>query len=402
MDYKKLALGVFLSGLSMQALALEPAGVALGSGVALFPKLRLGYEQNTNLYQRINNKVAAGRFNINPSLTLVKDTGQTFIQASYGLDKGLYSQDKKKNDYLDHNLALELETEFNSFNRLDANAAYAITHATHGSGMLAGSGSPSAKVQERYNEANAELGYGLGTQEAFLNARAYLKHYNKKYNDDNAVFDDHNYYKNTLGLNVRLTPGARSGFVGDISYTQIRYFEDKLFGNTHEGANLRMQAGFAWEMSSLVKGEAKIGVSKRTFTYNKYENSKFRPVWLAKVTWQPLESTEISAFTGSENTESNALGSHVQQDKFGANLGHRFSTYFATKVSAEYQKNKTVQAGSANKELKDDSLKLKGALIYSPLKWLDVELYAGHDTYGADTKKDYKVSVYGLILDMAI
>lgn len=403
MDYKTIALGLIVSGMSMQALALEPAGVALGSGVALFPKLRLGYEQNTNLYQRINNEVAAGRFNINPSLTLVRDTGQTFMQASYDLDKGLYSIDKKKNDYLDHHFNAELQTEFNSFNRFDAAVSYALTHDTHGSGILSGTDSPNANEQERYKQANAELGYGLGTQDAFVNVRAYLKHYNKKYDDlDILNIETRSHYKNTAGMSLRLTPGARSGVVGDVSYTQIRYFEDKPFGNKHEGANLRVQAGFAWKMSSITKGEVQIGAAKRTFTYDNFDNSKFRPVWQAKLTWQPQESTELTAFTGSENTETNASGSHVQQSTAGASLAHRFSVYFATKLSVEYQKNHTMQVSGVKKELEDDSLKLKGALIYSPLTWLDVQLYAGHDAYNTDDKKDYALSVYGLVLDMAI
>lgn len=404
-NYIRFLAGFVSIGFTVNSFALEPVGVGLGSGFSLFPKIRLEYNHDSNVYSRRSDIQASSIYRIIPSLNLIKDTGQTYIQLSYELDKGIYSVGDS-NNYLDHSLGFDFDTEFNARNRFDFKASYDMTHDDRGKGLAPGSANPNLYDLETYNELNLEAGYGLGSEVSFVNTRAYAKYYEKKYNDINILtIESQNHYKRSVGLTVRFTPGERLGIVGDAEYTQIRYHENSNFALKREGANTRFQVGVGWEFTSVTSGEAKAGVAKRTFTYTGFDDSPFRPVWEVKITWQPLDSTKLTALSGSENTESAVSGSHIQKSRVELALDHAFSAFFKTNLSGEYVTNKIIQ-GDASRNAKNtevNSLKLKAKLIYSPRRWADIEFGVEHGAYGLDKSSSrYDINIYSLALELVI
>lgn len=399
-------LAFFLSfGFAVNSYGLDPAGIGLGSGFSLFPKIRLEYNHDTNVYSRRSNIESSNIYRVIPSFALVKDTGQTYIQFFYELDKGIYSV-SDRNNYLDNFFSFDFDTEFNARNRFDFKGSYDMTHDDRGKGLIPGSADPSRYDLETYNELNLEAGYGLGSEVSFVNTRAYVKYYDKKYNDLNLpVIESQNHYKRSVGMTVRFTPGKRLGIVGDAEYTQIRYHENSNFALKREGTNTRFQIGLEWEFTSVTSGEAKAGVAKRTFTYTGFDDTPFRPVWEVKIIWEPLESTKLTALSGSENTESAVSGSHIQKNRVELALDHEFSAFFKTNLSGEYVTNKIIQGDSNSKAKSTEvsSLKVKGKLIYSPRRWADIELGVEHGKYGLDEPTSgYDVNIYTLALELAI
>lgn len=401
----KLLAGVLSLGFTINSYALEPVGVGLGSGFSLFPKIRLEYNHDTNVYSRRSDIEASSIYRIIPSFALVKDTGQTYMQFFYELDKGIYSV-SDRNNYLDNFFSFDFDTEFNARNRFDFKASYDMKHDDRGKGLASGSTNPNLYDLETYNELNLEAGYGLGSEVSFVNTRVYAKYYDKKYNDLNLpIIESQNHYKHSVGMTVRFTPGKRLGVIGDAEYTQIRYHEDSNFALKREGANTRFQVGLEWEFTSVTSGEAKAGVAKRTFSYDGFDDSPFRPVWEVKIVWEPLESTKLTALSGSENKESAVSGSHVQKNRVELALDHAFSAFFKTNLSGEYVTNKIIQ-GDPNSNAKNtevNSMKLKAKLIYSPRRWADIELGVEHGSYGLDEpSKGYDDNIYTLALELAI
>lgn len=403
-NQKRFLLGLLFVGVSHNLVALEPVGVNLGSGFAFFPSLRLEYENNSNIYRRHVDEVSSGIFRARPTFVLVKDTGQTFMQAAYELEKGLYTADSS-NDYLDHFLGLEVDSELNAYHRLDAQASYQMTHDNHGSGLIAGSVLPKVFDLEAYNQFSVEAGYGLGAMESSINSRIYLRHYGKIYKDLNIPnIESRNHYKNLIGTNVRLSPGERLGAAADLEYAQIRYYENMPFGRQREGSNIRLQLGLEWEFSSFTKGEFKLGAAKRTFSQTGFKATKFRPVWEIEIEWEPLEYTKITATTGSENIEAIEIGSHIEKNKVKLELEHEFTALLKAELSGEYTTNERLQsASSREKNLKSDRLEAKLKVVYSPFREGNIELWIGHESFNSNKKNgDYKANSYGLALELGI
>lgn len=395
---------LFFLGLSFNLSALEPVGLNMGNGFAFFPSVRFEYEHNSNIYRRHNDEVSSGIFRAIPTFVLVKDTGQTFMQGVYRLDKGIYTANSS-NDYLDHLVSFEIDSELNAYHRLDADLSYQMTHDNHGSGLIAGTVSPSRYDLEAYNQFNAELGYGLGSLESSISSRFYVKHYGKIYKDLNIPsIESRNHYKNLVGTNIRLSPGERLGAAADIEYTQIRYYENMDFGSRREGSNIRLQLGLEWEFSSFTTGELKLGAAKRSFSKADFDSTKFRPVWEIEVEWEPLEYTKLTVTTGSENTESAEIGSHIEKDKVKLALEHEFSALFKAELSGEYIANERIQsAAPREKNIKSDTLNLKLKMIYSPFREADIELWVGHESFSSNKPNaDYKANYYGLALELAM
>lgn len=385
--------------------ALEPSGIRLGSGFSLFPKVRLEYNYDKNVYSRQSEIESSNIYRMIPSLALVKDTGQTYMQFFYELDKGVYSV-SRRNDYLDHSLVFDFDTEFNAYNRFDFKSSYEMTHDDRGKGLISGSALPNRYDLETYNELNLEVGYGLGSDMSFVNTRAYAQYYDKKYNDLNIrSIESRNHYERSVGMTIRFTPSKRLGVIADTEYTQIRYHEKSNLAIKREGSNIRLRIGLEWDFTSVTSGEAKVGVAKRAFTYVGFDDTPFRPIWEVKVAWEPLESTKFTMLSGSENIESAISGSHIQENRVELTLEHRFSTFLKTSLSGEYLVNDIMQGddNSTTKNTQVSSLNLQTKLIYSPSVLADIELGVERGLYGLnEPNKGYDSNIYTLALELAL
>lgn len=389
---------------SNDLLALEEVGMNLGSGITFFSSISVNHEQNSNVYRRHSNEVSSEITRLTPSFALVKDTGQTFIQASYQLEKGLYSVDSA-NDYLDQLLSLHVDEELNAYHRLDADMTYELSHYEHGSGVILGSVDANKYDLEAYNQFNTEFGYGIGSIQSSINARTYVRHYGKIYEPSNIPdIKSINYYINLIGSHIRLFPEKRIGFASDIEYSKIGYYEDAEFGNSRTGSNIRILSGMEWKFTNFTTGELKVGVAKRNFDRNKFDDSKFRPVWQVQFTWLPMDYTKITALTAAENIESVNRGSHIEKSRTKFDVEHGLTALLTAQLSVEYITDEFIQSSFNNSgNIKIELLIVGAKIAYSPVRWADVELYVSRDAYTSNREeRDYQTHTIGVGLELVI
>ena len=381
--------------ISVNSYAVEPQGIALGSGVSFLPAVDLSVESNSNIYSTREDEVSDIISRIAPSFALQGDFGKTNASATYSAEQGFYGEDKN-DDYLDQRFDADVSYEINARQEVGASASYNDAHDARGAGTVQGSAAP-AVVPDEYEEVTGGLNYIYGADSATGNIEVFADSYQKRYSNNKALTQDRDHNKVNFGAILSLTASPDSEVILEARQINITYSENTATAQAREGYEQRLFVGMRWDMTGATSGEVKLGRSARFFD-EKTIGSNTRVAWEANLTWQPLTYSTVVFSSSQSSNETNDAGSYIANTFTSVNWDHEFSTYYSAGINASISSDSYVD-DAAGREDDLVSYGLNGT--YSPTNWIDVTLDISQSEKTSninDFEFESQVAVLGLTL----
>lgn len=381
--------------ISINSYAVEPVGVALGNGLTLLPAVKLGVENNSNIYSTETNEQSDTITRLTPSLNLLADFGKTQAGAYYQAEQGVYSADGD-DDYLDQMINVGVSHEITSRQEISVEASYNDAHDARGAGTVEGSGAAVVDPDE-YEEVTAGAEYVYGADSAVGNVAVYADSYQKRYSN-NEIYgtEDRDHNKLNFGAILSLTSSPDFEVLLEARQTNISYEEDSAVAEAREGKEQRLLVGMRWDISGATTGEFKVGRSSRFFDESSV-SSNVRLAWEGSLTWQPLTYSTVAISSSQSSNETNTITSdYIANTYTAASWDHEFSTYYSAGLTASVSSDDYV---SDDNDRKDDLISYGINGTYSPMPTLDITLsysQAKRDSNIKDFEYDNQVVNLGL------
>ncbi len=381
--------------ISVNTYAVEPQGIALGSGVTFLPSVDLSVESNSNIYSTREDEVSDIITRIAPSFAVQGDFGKTQANATYSAEQGFYGEDKN-DDYLDQRLDADVSYEINARQEVGGSASYNDAHDARGAGTVEGSAAP-AVVPDEYEEITGGLNYIYGSDSATGNIEVFADSYQKRYSNNKALTQDRDHNKINFGAVLSLTASPDAEVIFEARQTNITYSENTATAQAREGYEQRLFVGMRWDITGATTGEVKLGRSSRFFD-EKTIGSNTRVAWEANLTWQPLTYSTVVISSSQSSNETNDAGSYIANTFTSVNWDHEFSTYYSAGINASISSDAYVN-DAAGRE--DDLVSYGINGTYSPMNWMDVTLDISQSEKTSnvnDFEYDNQIVVLGLTL----
>lgn len=384
--------------ISVNSYAVEPTGLALGSGITFLPAFNLDVESNSNIYSVAEDETSDTITRLTPAFTMQADLGKAQMSADYTAAQGTYGEDKN-DDYLDQKLNAGLDYEITSRQQLNVSASYNDAHDARGAGTIEGNAAAQVDPDE-YQETTGGLTYVYGADSATANVSVFADSYQKRY-DNNEAFGtlDRDHNKVNFGAILSLTSSPDAEVIFEARQTNISYSENSVIAQAREGKEQRLFTGMRWDISGATTGEVKVGRSSRFFTEDS-KSSNTRLAWEANLTWQPLTYSTVVISSAQSSNETNGAGDYIANTFTSASWDHEFSTYYSAGISASV--NSDVYVADID-DRKDDVVSFGINGIYSPMPWMDIKLsynQAKRDSTNNDF--EYENQVVNLGFDLAL
>jgi len=383
---------------SAQSFAVEPIGVALGSGFTFLPSVETSVESNDNIYSSTEGaEVSSSITRLKPSFSLQGDLGALKLNTAYQLEQGVYSKESK-DDYLDQNLVLGGDYELNARNQLNVDAVYNVGHDAAGSVKgIEGSANPDAEPDE-FNETTAGLVYTFGGEAANVNVNLIAESYQKRYDNNETATQDREYDKTKVAAQLVFTVSPATSVDVEFRNTDISYVSSNDDALAREGNEKKFLLGSSWDITGATTGEFKLGVSNRTFDLaTKDSNSSL--VWEGSVTWKPLSYSTLVVSTSKGSSESaGADSSYIDGSNTSVSWDHEFSYLLSAGVNASYGEDDYVDSTRV-----DINTGYGVQATYAPMSWMDVTASWDFTKRNSDEQAlDTDTSIFNLGVTLAL
>ncbi|MEY8199706.1 MAG: outer membrane beta-barrel protein [Colwellia sp.] len=385
---------------SAQSFAVDPIGVALGSGFTLLPSVETSVESNDNIYSATKGaEVSSSITRLKPSFSLQGDLGALKLNTAYQLEQGLYSK-KSKDDYLDQNLTVGGDYELNARNQLNVDATYNAGHDAAGSVKgIETSTNPNAEPDE-FSETTAGLVYTFGGESANVNvnliAESYQKRYDNHEDQEQVQLREHDKTKVAAQLVFNVSPATSV----DVEFrnTDITYVSSKADALAREGNEKKFLLGSSWDITGATTGEFKLGMSERTFDLAGI-SSNSSLVWEGSVTWQPLSYSTVVVSTSKGSSESaGADSSYLDGSSTSVSWDHEFSYLLSAGVKASYGEDDYVDSTRI-----DINTGYGVQATYAPMSWMDVTASWDFTKRNSDEQNlDTDTNIFNLAVTLAL
>ena len=384
--------------ISVNSYAVEPTGLALGSGVTFLPALNLDVESNSNIYSQADDETSDTITRITPAFTMQGDFGKTQLNAYYQAEQGTYGDDENDN-YLDQKVNAGLGYEITSRQQLNIEASYNDAHDARGAGTVEGNAAAVVDPDE-YKETTGGLTYVYGADSATANLSVFADSYQKRYsNNEEFGTEDRDHNKINYGAILSLTSSPTAEVIFEARQTNISYSEDSVIAEAREGREQRLFTGMRWDISGATTGEVKVGRSSRFFDDGP-SKSNTRLAWEANLTWQPLTYSTVVISSAQSSNETNGAGDYIANTFTSASWDHEFSTYYSAGINASVNSDVYVADTDARK---DDIVSFGVNGVYSPMPWMDVTLsYSQAARNSNNDAFDYDNQIINLGFDLAL
>ncbi|MEY8197615.1 MAG: outer membrane beta-barrel protein, partial [Colwellia sp.] len=380
---------------SAQSFAVDPIGVALGSGFTLLPSVETSVENNDNIYSSTKGSaVSSSITTLKPSFALQGDMGALKLNSTYKLDKGIYDR-HSKDDYLDQNFVLGADYELSARQQLNVNAIYNVGHDASGSAKGAEASSNPAANPDESKETTAGLVYTIGSKSAKVNVNLIAESYQKRYsnNEDATATREHDKTKVAAQLELTISPATDVSI--ELRSTDITYQSSAASSLGREGNEKKLLLGSKWDITGATSGEIKLGMSDRSFDLaGKDSNSSF--VWEGNVTWQPLSYSTVVVSTSKKSNETSGEGSHIDSSNTSVTWDHEFSYLLTAGVDASYGEDEYVDSAR-----NDVNTGYGINATYAPLSWVDVTAawkFTNRDSNASDLNTEKNIISLGVTL----
>lgn len=346
---------------SAQSFAVQPVGMAMGSGFTLLPNVETSVERNDNIYSQNSGAVSSTITRVAPSFALKGDIGQLKLDSSYKLEQGIYDKNSD-DDYIDHNLAFGGDYELNARNQLNVDASYNAGHDVRGSAKGAVVNNENYTKPDEYNEVKAGVAYTFGSDSAPFNLDLSAESYQKRYDNNELSTASREYDKTKLAAKLSYTVSSATDLLLSVTNNEIDY----QVTSDREGSENTILVGASWDISGATTGEFKIGLSEREFD-NSSIDTETNLNWKGNLTWEPLTYSTVSVTTSQSSAETAGAGNFIDSSYTLVSWSHEYTNFVSAGINASY--------GEDNYEnnVRNDINTVYGIeATYSPSNFLDL------------------------------
>ena len=346
---------------SAQSFAVQPVGVAMGSGFTFLPNVETSVERNDNIYSQDSGAVSSTITRVAPSFALNGDIGQLKLDSSYKLEQGIYDKNSD-DDYIDHNLAFGGGYELNARNQLNVDASYNVGHDVRGSAKGAVVDNETYTKPDEYNEVTAGVAYTFGSDSAPFNLDLSAESYQKRYDNNVEATKGREYDTINLEAKLSYTVSSATDLLVKLTNSDISY-EDSA---TREGAESTILVGASWDISGATTGEFKIGLSEREFDLAGID-TETNLSWEGNLTWEPLTYSTVSVTTSQASAESAGAGNFIESSSTLVSWSHEYTNFVSAGINASYGED------NYENDVRNDINTIYGIeATYSPSNFLDL------------------------------
>ena len=350
--------------------AVEPDGILLDSGIAVYPSVELSVEDNDNIYlQSEANQESSTVTRLSPAIALAADLGQTKLGLGFEAEKGTYSADEN-DDYTDTRIRAGADFDLTARHQLTLSARLNSLHDARGSGTFEGADALEVEDPDEYDETIWNSDFTYGSDGALFNVTLGLNRYEKEYknNLNVAATNNRDHVKTTVSIETAVYLSDRSDFLIDLSTADIDYNKDNFITREREGSVQRALIGASYDISGKLASSAKVGVSQRNFDESDVD-SDTTASWNVDVVWTPRTYSKVSLYTAQSANEAVRFGNYIESKYSAVSWEHEFSEYFSLTATASIT-NDTYYNEDDGREDETTSYSLKGT--YSPIRKVDI------------------------------
>jgi polysaccharide biosynthesis protein VpsM len=381
---------------SSGAYAVQPEGMAFGSGVTFYPGVEIGIKDDSNIYRRPSGAETSSVITtLKPNAGLVADFGASRLNAYLQAESGSYDYDSNDN-YLDTLLVLGGDFELTSRQKVVFDASLSQSHDARGyasAEVVGGITEPS-----EYDQTILGARYEYGADTAFANVAGYVGSDSKKYTNNPTVTDDLTHDKVKIGAELALRISSATRALLDVRQTTISY--DTTTGQLKDGSELRLLAGVSWDITGKTTGSFKIGNVSRSFDGSAFKNASSAS-WEGDLSWSPRSYSVVTVNTskGYRESTSVAQGSTIANSTYGVKWNHQFSRAWALESGLNLRKDDYVDAAPSRSD-KTTGINLAG--IYSPISNVDVKAtFEKSKRTSSDSVYEYDQRILGMAVELA-
>jgi hypothetical protein len=302
--------------LSGQSFAVDPIGWELGSGIIFLPSASTSVESNDNIYSQNADKTSDVITRVAPTFAVAADMGRLYMNASYALEAGFYSDEN--DNYLDQMVAFDSEYEIDNRQTLLVDVSYNSAHDARGACTAEGSAANAFNDPDEYSDAAIGIKYNVGSKTAPFNMNFSFNNNQKRYSNNEAITEKREFDKVQLGALLAYTVSSATNVLREYRRSDVTYISDDQDAQDREGQENKLLAGASWDITGATTGEVKMGIASRSFNETSIDASTGLS-WEASLIWDPISYSTITFSSSQNNNEATGEGNLIDSANSSVN-----------------------------------------------------------------------------------
>ena len=348
--------------------------IAVGEA-ALYPSLRVDYRYDDNIGLRSDDEVDGSAVVLRPRLDFVADRRQLELRAAYA---GEFSRGSEGPlDYVDHELGVELDAEFDARRRVSLAVGVARRSEALGLELTRGVG---GQFDEPilFNDSDLEGTFTFGARDARGNIVLGARASDASYVNLPEITDGRDY--------TRLGPFARFSYrlsSDTRAFVEARYDGYDFERDRDDRDELGVGAGLTFSATGKLRGFFRVGAANASYGAPDVEDETLLTAG-ATLAWLPREYATISLDLGREFdnlSPTTTVAGEGQSVRTNVRLGwaHQWSDRFRSELFGRY-----TNVERACPDLPTDVVAAGAELGLSVRRWLELGASAGVASRTAD------------------
>ncbi|MFD3316123.1 outer membrane beta-barrel protein [Alteromonas macleodii] len=357
------------------AVAQEAASVELGS-FDLVPSLQYKFGHDDNVTRSSSNEINSWFHTISPEAILLNNYGANQVQIGYRLESKDYFSSQIDN-YTDHFLNARIDHEFNSRNRLQAEANWEDGHDDRGTRFSIGNGS-TLDEPDQYKSSGLEAIYSYGALTSQFGLDFIFDYQTLDYDIESDVYRARDRDTTTFGGTLRYEVAPLTEVTLDYTHKNVDYDFALNPENPLDSTEDLLLLGVNWESTAQTSGYAKLGYRAKDFdapgrdTFNGVD-------WQVGVVWQPVSYTKLDLTTFSNTNETNGEGNFIKSRTYRATWSHDWLERLTTRLTTSFDQDR-YEGEEGVTTRSDDTIRIGAGLSYQFRRWMQLNLDYVKDT----------------------
>ena len=220
----------------------------------VYPFLGVGLGYTDNLLGQATNEVSSMLYALSPRVQAEVRSGAHVHGLRYGGNYGIWA-DSRADDFANHEFVATTTNQFTARTDLTGTAYYLIQQDPRGLNVRTISAEP-----DKWRGLGVQLTGGYGARSAQGRIEVDLGLTDKQYRNNEAVTADLSVRTFDMAGRFFYRTGPRTRLLTELRYTQFDYDTDR-----YSNDELRLLAGFTWDLTATTTGTAKAGVVRKNF-----------------------------------------------------------------------------------------------------------------------------------------
>ncbi|MDH5258600.1 MAG: outer membrane beta-barrel protein [Gammaproteobacteria bacterium] len=309
----------------------DPAVVKAG-GVEIVPVISVSQLYDSNYLYREADEKSAMLTLLKPKMTASVGVGANKYSLEAAASIGRNSENSA-DDYVDSQLAIDLNQSFSRKMQLDVVIERINTHEDRGTGYSSDDNSL-LDEPDKYHITRFDGKFSYGSKDAIGRIVFNLSSGSRIYDNHRAVTKarDRNDASGSVTFFYHVMP--KTSLLFELTHREFDYEVSTIYNSIEQQA----YAGVSWDISALTTGSAKAGLLEKNF--NDADGKDFSGFsWDIGVRWTPLSYSVIDVLTKGRTEETNGDGDYIDSKTVLTKWTHFWNERVDTVVSANITKN---------------------------------------------------------------